>query len=79
MKPKTYARLQQLEQRSAARLNARRRAEPGTSVVDTIRELLSAAGITQEPTESLAETTARALGIPYRELLNRLREGRLFA
>jgi hypothetical protein len=77
MKPKTYARLQDLEQRSAAHLSEQR--ESGTSAVDTIRELLSIAGIAQEPNESLAETTARALGITCRELRVRMSQGRLFA
>ena len=79
MKPKTYARLQQLEQRSAARLSAQGKAASGISAVDTIRELLSAAGFAQEPTESLAETMARALGITCRELRVRMSQGRLFA
>ena len=78
MKPKTYARLQELEQWSAARLSAQRKAEPGTSAIETIRELLSAAGIVREANESLAETTARALGITCRELRVRMCQGRLF-
>jgi hypothetical protein len=79
MKPKTYARLQQLEQRSAARLSALSKQESGTSAVDAIREWLSAAGIEQEATESLAETLARALGITCRELRVLMNQGRLFA
>jgi hypothetical protein len=79
MKPKTYARLQQLEQRSAARVSALRKEESGTSAIDTIRELLSAAGIEREANESLAETTARALGITCRELRVRMSQGRLLA
>jgi hypothetical protein len=79
VKPKTYARLAQLEQINARRVRTLREAESSESAIETIRELLNAAGVEQEGNESLAETTARALGITYWELVNRLREGKLFA
>jgi hypothetical protein len=44
----------------------------GASAVEKVRQILSALGIEQQKTESLAETFARALGITSRELRSRL-------
>jgi hypothetical protein len=79
MKLKIYRRLEQLEQISVRRASGRHHAKTGASAIEAIRTLLCATGFEQEPQESLAETTARALGISCRDLRNRLSEGRLFA
>lgn len=64
---------------AAQRASAQRGVETGTAARKVIRDLLQAIGVEQEPHESLAETTARALGITCEELRTRLRAGRLFA
>ncbi len=44
---------------------------------EVVRDYLAGHGYEQEPKESLAETTARALGIDMRELRFCIQEGRL--
>jgi hypothetical protein len=76
MKAKMYQRLAQLEQINAARAADRYHKEEAAGAIEQIRHMLQDWGVVQEPQESLAETTSRALGITCRELDNLLRGDR---
>jgi len=65
-------RLQSLEKINAFALKPRT-APSGPSVAEIIRERLRTLGIEQGPKESLAETTARAVGMSCSELHDWLR------
>jgi hypothetical protein len=72
VKKNLYTRIEVLERASAA-------ARPGQQIggqspVEKLRANLHAQGIEQGPKESLAETTARALGISCAELKAQLQE-----
>jgi len=69
-----YNRLTQLEQISAktAKFDA---PDPGPSAVDELREWLREYGFEPQGNESLAQVTARALGMSCRELKARLEAG----
>jgi hypothetical protein len=72
MKRSFHARVAKLEA-THERARASYSAElAGASAVEKVRQILSALGIEQQKTESLAETFARALGITSRELRSRL-------
>ena len=67
-------RLQNLEKINAGALRIQaEQATSGPSGPEIIREYLRAHGIEQQPHESLAETTARAMGISSQELDRQLR------
>ena len=61
------ARVRRLEDRYAAAINAWRQ-QDGPSGTDVLTGILARFGIVRGPNESLAETTARALGITCRDL-----------
>jgi len=65
-------RLQNLEKINVLALKPRM-APSGPSGAEILRERLRALGIEQGPKESLAETTARAMGISSQELDQQLR------
>jgi hypothetical protein len=67
-------RLHNLEKINAVALRTQaEQATSGPSGPEIIREYLRAHGIEQQPYESLAETTARAMGISSQELDRQLR------
>lgn len=77
MKQNLGKRLEELEKISAAAAAQRERVagrSSADSALETIRALLRANNLQQEPHESLAETFARFLGISSRELRDRLAE-----
>jgi hypothetical protein len=61
------ARVRKLEVRFGATINARRQ-QDGPSGTDVLTGILTRFGIVREGNESLAETTARAMGLSVREL-----------
>ena len=61
------ARVRKLEDRYGAAINARRQ-QDGPSGTDVLKGILARFGIVREGNESLAETTARAMGLSVREL-----------
>jgi hypothetical protein len=67
-------RVHRLEDRFRPALEAMRKAAvpEGPPVVEVLRANLARLGVEQGPNESLAETTARAMGISYQELRQRL-------
>ena len=65
------ARVRKLEDRYAAAINARRQ-QDGPSGTDVLTGILARFGIVRGPNESLAETTARALGWTARDLRAKL-------
>jgi hypothetical protein len=74
MKAKLHARIGGLEQTYRAAIRSLPDVEHGPSVSEKVRGLLQAHGIQQEAHESLADTTARALGINSRQLRTILSE-----
>jgi hypothetical protein len=67
------ARLRKLEDRYGAAITARRQ-QDGPSGTDVLTGILARFGIVPGPNESLAETTARAMGISSQELRAELQQ-----
>lgn len=65
------ARVRRLEDRYGAAIKARRQ-QDGPSGTDVLTGILARFGIVPSPNESLAETTARAMGLSMRELRTEL-------
>lgn len=74
MKQQLHRRLAELERVSEAR-ERENPPDSGPAAIEIIRHYLRSRGFEQGPTESLAETQARALGINCRELAQRLATG----
>ena len=75
MKRGIQARVDQLERTAQAVAIRVAHASPAQQApADIFRHLLSESGVEPGPHESLAETTARALGITYVELRDRLEQ-----
>ena len=73
MKANLHKRLVQLESVATAARKAREAGQYSGQAVEKIRAFLRAHAIEPLPNESLAETTARALGISCIELRDQLR------
>ena len=67
------ARIRKLENRYGAAINARRQ-QDGPSGTDVLTGILARFGIARGPNESLAETTARAMGISSQQLRTELQQ-----
>ena len=76
MRQRLYQRLERLEEEHARALELLQRGNP--EVGDPLAKFewfLRLCGIEQGSDESLAEATARAIGISYRELVRQISEG----